>query len=100
MSYTIKLLPDARADIKDIIDYYEEQQDGLGARFFKQLVPAIRQVRQNPAIFQIRHKKVRQAPVKKFPIWIHYLIEEQEKRVVIIAATHSSRDPQVWKNRG
>ena len=100
MSYTIKLLPDVRVDIREIVDYYEEQQDDLGARFFKNLVPTIRQISQNPAIFQIRHKNVRQAPVKKFPIWIHYIIEESAKRVIVIAATHSSRDPQVWKKRG
>jgi len=99
VNYSIKLLPEARTDIKDIIDYYEEQQSGLGARFFKQLLPSIRQISQHPAIFQIRHKKVRQAPVKKLPIWIHYLIEETEKQVVIIAVTHSSRNPQVWKDR-
>ena len=71
----------------------------LGTRFFKQLIPTIRRVSQTPAIFQIRYKEVRQAPIQKFPIWVHYLIEEKEKRVVIIAATHSSRDPQVWKDR-
>ena len=47
-------MPDARADLKDIIDYYEEQQAGLGSRFYKQLVPTIRRISQTPAIFQIR----------------------------------------------
>lgn len=93
-------MPDAKADLKDIMDYYEEQQSGLAARFFKNLLPTIRRVRQNPALFQVRHKNVRQAPINKFPIWIHYIIEESDKQVVVIAATHSAQNPQIWKDRG
>jgi len=99
VSYTIKLLPGARLDLKEIMEYYEEQQSGLATRFFKNLLPTIRRIRQSPVIFQVRYKNVRQAPVHKFPIWVHYIIEEADEQVVIIAATHSSQNPQVWKDR-
>jgi len=83
VSYTIKLLPGARLDLKEIMEYYEEQQSGLATRFFKNLLPTIRRIRQSPVIFQVRYKNVRQA----------------DEQVVIIAATHSSQNPQVWKDR-
>ncbi|MFZ2900821.1 MAG: hypothetical protein WA004_19470 [Saprospiraceae bacterium] len=52
----------------------------------------------NPLIFQARYKKTRQAPVKDFPMQVHYLVEKA-KRVVVLAVLHAARDPQVWKNR-
>ena len=34
MSYTIKLLPEARLDIIESIDWYNEQKEGLGKLFY------------------------------------------------------------------
>lgn len=99
MSYSIKLLPEARQDIGHIIDWYNEQEAGLGARFLGNLAASIKSLAENPLIFQIRYKKIRQAPVKDFPMQVHYLVEEKAKRVVILAVLHAARDPKVWRGR-
>ena len=99
MSYRIQLLPEARQDIREAIAYYNEQKDQLGLEFFANLAQAVQLVSTNPKIYRIRHKKVRQAPIKKFSVQLHYLIEERKKRVVVIAVLHTSRNPQIWKDR-
>lgn len=33
-AYKIQFLPEARLDIKEIIDWYNDQKSGLGKRFF------------------------------------------------------------------
>ncbi|MEM8528583.1 MAG: type II toxin-antitoxin system RelE/ParE family toxin [Bacteroidota bacterium] len=99
MTYSIQLLPQARTDLQEIMAYYKERKKGLDARFFKHLVASIRLLHSNPLIFQVRYKRVRQAPIKKFPFWIHYLVDEQQQQVAIIAVLHSARDPRNWMER-
>lgn len=100
MSYGIKIIPDAQTDVRETIDWYNEQKDGLGRRFLQSLAATVRILSENPKIFQVKYKNTRQAPVRGFPFLVHYLFEEKKQRIVILAVLHSSRDPQVWKKRG
>ena len=99
MSYSVKLISEARTDIREIIAYYEEEKTGLGTRFYKGLVNALKLAAKNPMIFQIRYKNIRHVSIKKFPIQIHYVVDERAKQVIVIGATHTSRNPQIWKDR-
>ena len=60
---------------------------------------AVKLLSGNPMIFQARYKQIRQAPVRDFPIQVHYLVEEKAKMVVVLAVLHAARNPQIWKNR-
>ncbi len=99
MSYGVKFLPAARDDIRETIQWYNEQQKGMGAKFYRNFVSALKVVRSNPKLFQIRYKDIRQSPVKKFPFQLHYLVEDQNERIVVLAVLHASRNPQIWKER-
>ncbi|MEM6697043.1 MAG: type II toxin-antitoxin system RelE/ParE family toxin [Bacteroidota bacterium] len=74
-------------------------KDGLNTRFFKMLVNAIRALGKAPFLFQVRYKNIRQASIKKFPFWIHYLVDEDRQLVIFIAVLHSARDPRNWKDK-
>lgn len=99
MSNTVKIQPAARTDIQEVIQWYNDQQTGLGARFLANLTDAIRRIARSPGIFQVRYRNVRQAPVKKFPIAVFYFYLKEEKQVVVTAIMHTARDPQAWKER-
>jgi len=99
MSYSVKISPEAREDLQDILGYYKKQKDGLNVRFFKMLVNAIRALSKAPFLFQVRYKNIRQAPIKKFPFWLHYIVDGDRELVIIIAVLHSSRNPHNWKER-
>ena len=99
MKYSIKLTIEARTDIKDSIAWYSEQKESLGREFFDNIVKTLKLIRSNPHIFQIRYRQIRQAPVRKFPFQIHYLAEDADQRIVVIAVLHTSRNPQIWKER-
>lgn len=85
-------------DIQNAIDFYDEQQPGLGKRFEKVLDDHFITLRNNP-FFQIRYDIVRCLPIKSFPFMIHFIVDEQEKNVKILAILHTSLNPRSWLNR-
>jgi plasmid stabilization system protein ParE len=97
MVYTIKLSPEARIDIQDAIEYYNLQKKNLGQQLFYSIDQAIIKLQVNPFLFQKGYMGVRKCPTAKFNFAIHYFTEENT--IVFLAVLHSSRNPQIWKNR-
>ena len=52
-----KVNPQAKIDIQEQIDYYNNQQKGLGKRFHNDVKSTFIAIRKNP-LFQIRYKKI------------------------------------------
>ena len=98
MAYTVFIDPRAIWDIQEAIDYYDEQQAGLGKKFESALNNQLLTLEKNP-FFQVRYDEVRCLPLKKFPYMLHFTINEQEKLVVVRALFNTARNPKVWKNR-
>jgi plasmid stabilization system protein ParE len=94
---TIKLTPEAKIDIQDAMEYYNLQEKNLGQQLFYYIDQAILKLLVNPFLFQKGYMGVRKCPTAKFNFAIHYFTEE--KTIVILAVLHSSRNPQIWKNR-
>lgn len=99
MAFSILLDPRAIEDIQESIDYYEEQETGLGKRFEKHLDKHLSVLKENP-FFQVRYDDVHCLPLNKFPHMIHYTINEEEKVVIVRAVFHTAMDPDNWKRRG
>jgi toxin ParE1/3/4 len=95
MSYNIVINPQVIADIQLAIDYYEEQQDGLGIKFEEYLNKQILKLQKQPH-YQVRYDEVRCLPLKKFPFMIHFTINETARIVMIRAIFHTSIDPISW----
>ena len=98
MAFTIVLDPGAMQDIQQAIDYYEEQQPGLGKQFEGALNQYLLKIEQNP-FFQVRYDDVHCLPVKKYPYMIHYTIDEGEQLIIVRAVFNTFRNPKSWKVR-
>lgn len=98
MAFDIKIEPEAHQDIQEGIDWYNEQQPGLGRTFYEEVKDAFKRLQTHP-FFQIRYDKVRCLPLKSYPYMIHFTVDEQEKRVIVRAVFNMSRDPGIWKKR-
>ncbi len=96
MDYTILLDERATQDIQAAIDYYEDQQLGLGEKFENTLNKQIQVLEKNP-FFQLRYDNVHCLPVKKYPYMIHFTIDEERFLVIVRAVFHTSRDPKNWR---
>jgi plasmid stabilization system protein ParE len=95
MAFKIKLEPKAFEDIQEAIEYYNEQQVGLGKRFHKTIKLAFDTLKNDP-FFQIKYDEVRCFYTKPFPFLIHYIVIEHSKTVLVLAIIHTSRNPNTW----
>ena len=98
MSFTIKIEPEALEDIQESIDWYNEQQPGLGHEFHSDVKATFKKIKSNP-YFQVRYDNVRCIPMKKYPFMVHFTVDDKNKTVVVRAIFNSSRDPDIWEER-
>lgn len=98
MHFTIRIEPETGEDIQEGIDWYNEQQTGLGKEFHTAVKVHFNKLQTNP-FYQIRYGNVRCLPLKKYPFMIHFTIDEESKVVVVHAVLNTSRDTKTWKAR-
>lgn len=97
MPFTIVLDPRAVQDIQESIDYYEDQEPGLGRQlehvdhYFSLLI-------KNP-FFQVRYDSVHCLPLNRFPHMIHYTVNDEKKEITIRALFHTAKDPKEWNQK-
>lgn len=97
--YKSIILPLAKEDVRETAKWYNKKQNGLGKRFTTEVREKVHFIRQNPKASNVRYNSVRTAVLNVFPFMIHFIIDEKNKTIVISAVLHSSRDPELWKNR-
>jgi len=98
MRFRIKIEPEAHQDIQEGIDWYNEQQSGLGRKFHFEVKVFIEKLKINP-FFQLRYNDVRCLPLKQYPYMIHFTVDKERRVVTIRAVFKTSRTPKIWKSR-
>lgn len=98
MPYLIVIEPDALQDVQQAIDYYDDQQIGLGEKFEAVLDTHLVSLEINP-FFQVRYDDVHCLPIKKYPYMIHFTISEEDQTATVRAVFHTSLDPEKWTER-
>jgi len=99
MSYNLVFHKTADQDIQDTIDWYNKQKELLGNRFYSNLKDRLNTISRNPFLWSIRYDNVHCALVNKFPYLIHYIIDENDKKVVVLGILHTSLNPSIWRKR-
>lgn len=100
MAYKIIVDPNAKRDIVESIDWYNKAREGLGFRFYEQVQATFKKIQNNPNSFVVRYKTSHTAIVKKFPFLVHYFIDSEIETIIVVAVLHTSRDPNIWDERG
>ena len=99
MKYNVRILTPARQDLQESMQWYDEQKKGLGKLFYTAVKARISYLKQNPLHYPVTYRDLHQAPAHRFPYQLHYQVDQDKKYVIILAITHTSRDPQLWKDR-
>lgn len=99
MKFKIKIEQDALQDIQEITDWYNCQLQDLGSRFQKQVKSNINSLKSNPQIYVVRYADVYCMGIKKITFLVHYTVNDDAFVVSIFAILHTSRNPEIWKNR-
>lgn len=93
----LRLTPPAEADIRDIYEWYGEQDLELPAAFKNSLDQTFRQLLQHPLGHPRVHADVRRVLLRRFPYCVYYIVADPE--IAILGVFHGRRDPSVWKSR-
>ena len=97
MKRSVSIRPEAQADIKQAVSWYESREPGLGLRFKHEVRTAARRIGDNGLMFPAVDTRVRRALLKSFPYSIYFTVEAKE--CVILAVVHQHRHPDTWKTR-
>ena len=96
-SFSIELSDEAEVDFDKSYEFYYEDSSKVAETFFYRINLCFEDIKQNPKSFPIAHKDLRKYVVKKFPFVIYYRI--LDKVIQVIAIFHTSRNPEIWKER-
>jgi plasmid stabilization system protein ParE len=87
-------LPVARDDIDLAVEYYEQQQAGLGDRFVSAVRREVTWIQANSKVAGVVYRDVRAACVRRFPYVVYYRVVANQ--IVVGAVQHGSRDWSNW----
>jgi len=96
-SHRVHLKPAAISDLDDAAAWYEGQKAGLGLLLLDEAGGVLERVQRTPVQFPMVHKTVRRALLHRFPYGIFFILENQV--ISVLAISHLSRDPSVWRSR-
>lgn len=94
----IILSPDAKADIRSIIRWYQRTDPNSALRFKLETRETLRRVARFPYQFPLVEGTFRRARLKRFRYGIFFSVEKE--RVVVTAVVHQRRADSTWKDRG
>lgn len=92
MSYIIKVTPTAFNDLQKAIDYYNEQQKGLGKKFNLAIREIFAQLKKVPKAGSFMYDNVRFRVLKQFPFILLYELLEDET-IIVYRIFHTSLNP-------
>lgn len=88
----------ARSELRDAITTYEQQVEGLGARFLDEVSAAIELLREYPEIAPLVIDSFRSFPLRSFPYSLIYRrVDEESLRILAVA--HQKRRFGYWQGR-
>jgi hypothetical protein len=81
----------------EIINYYNEQSEGLGFEFAVEIESTIERIKILPHAWPCLSKQARRCRTKRFPYGIIYY--SKEDTIYIVGIMHLNRDPKKWIDR-
>ena len=84
--------PLVRADVSDALNWYEDQQPGLGLEFAGDFPSRYRRLIRDAQLYAVRFSDVRRLNLDRFPYGLFHVIRAPE--IWLLAVLHASRDAE------
>ena len=94
--YPVIFTAQARADLIDAQDWYENETPGVGRGFRKAVDTVAQRMSANPR--QFPQERAPRPALRRFPYALMFVIEADDA-LTVIACFHGSRDPAHWQKR-
>ncbi len=95
---TLIFHPEADDEFQSAIEYYEQQQEGLGFEFFFEIQNALARIEGHSSSWPIFEGPIRRCMVNRFPYAVLYA-NEGSGQTVVVAVMHLHRESSYWKKR-
>lgn len=90
--------PDAEAELREALAWYERKQPGLGGRFRSAFEAGLERVRDNPLQYADEDGTgVRMCPLDRFPYVVVYV--DLGEHIWVAAVAHTKRREGYWSGR-
>ena len=83
----------AKQDIMEVVDWYDFKKQGLGDRFYKELLSEFEKIIEHPKLYSFYKKDFRRAILKYFPYLIIFKVSKKE--IIIYSIVYGGRDPEL-----
>ncbi len=93
MAHRLIIKLGAELDIAEILEWYEEEKEGLALEFLDRLDNELQRISESPEHFQKRYREIKIVFTKRFPYGIHYTFEKDT--VYVHAVMHTKRRPRI-----
>mgnify|MGYP001454394311 CR=1 FL=1 len=90
MTYELLLRGKAKADIRRAARWYEYQREGLGKELIAEVDGALARIQASPEQYEIVHREIRHAILRRFPYGVFYRIRDD--KITVFAVLHLKRD--------
>ena len=90
-------LEPAEIELEEEVKYFNDQQEGLGYEFAKEVADTITRILKYPEAWTKLSKRTRRCRTNRFPYGVIYQIRGD--RILIVAIAHLRRRPFYWRDR-
>ena len=97
MEYVLTFRAEARDEMENAYNWYEDQKAKLGEDFLACVDTTLDRIEQRPESYPCCFQDFRRAVIHWFPYVIYYRIID--RRIIVIAVVHGKRDPKIWQSR-
>ena len=98
MVFKIVLIPSAREELEDAIEYYFKIYNSLSLKFYNEFDDFINVLETNP-FFEKKYSNVRSGQLKSFPYCVHFIVDEEKLLVSIIAIAFAKQGRSNFQSR-
>lgn len=92
-----RFLSHARKELEDSVNYYNQQQTGLGYNFAEEVDAVIQRILIDPTSYEKVSDNIYSLRTSRFPYAVFYGLDDES--VLIVAVMNLYRKPGYWKNR-
>jgi plasmid stabilization system protein ParE len=93
----LRFLETAKSEFWEAASYYDDEQEGLGAEFAREVSKALDRIIRYPNSWRPLSSRTRQCRTHRFPYAIVYQVRSDH--VLVVAIMHLHREPQSWRGR-
>lgn len=98
--YNILLKEEAKADIKEAYDYYENQSKNLGYYFILDIENTLKDIQKAPRGYTSKYKPYRKIPLSIFPFIIMYELVDKTALIYLVFNTNQDSKKLMKKLKG